>query len=80
MEYRYITKYHKFTLSANEQRCPAMMSPGDHYVLKIWAAKKNKTMVETLHDLFTLGIKCDAEDLVGQLERLKKRFGLNPDL
>ena len=80
MEYRHITKYHKFTLSANEQRCPAMMSPGDHKVLKYWAANNNQTMVEALHEVFTQGIKCYAENHVGQLERLAKRFGLNLEL
>ena len=56
------------------------MSPSDHKILKIWAAKTNKTMIEALHELFTQGIKCYVENHVGHLERLAKRFGLNPEL
>ena len=77
MEKRYSQPHLKYSLSANEPHCYAMMAQGDHKVLRYWAAKTNKTMLEALHVLFTHGIKCFAEDHDGRLETLAKKFGLH---
>lgn len=69
-------KYHKFTLKANERRCPVMMSPDDHKALKIVAVATNKSIVETLHNVFTQGFRCLVEEHEPRLAFYAKKYGL----
>ncbi len=78
MDNRQANTHFRFTLRSNEPRCTTMMSEGDHKVLKYWANKTHKSMLETLHALFTQGLKCIAEDHASQLGFYTGKYNLRP--
>lgn len=78
MDNRHANTHLRFTLRSNEPRYTTMMSEGDHKVLKYWANKTNKSMLETLHTLFTQGLKCIAEDHEVQLALYPRKDDLRP--
>ncbi len=78
MDNRHTNTHLRFTLRSNEPRCTAIMSEGDHKILKYWASKTNKSMLETLHTLFTQGLKCIAENHEGQLAFYTGKYGIRP--